>query len=91
MPFAIYRAHVGYCLPIADISSTPFNIHGQRNEISDACVEEMRANARLIAAAPELLEALKGMVETPHQNIVEQTAAFGRARAAIAKAEKGAE
>jgi hypothetical protein len=50
-------------------------------------------NARLIAAAPELLEALKQMVDSAHPHPVEHptmTAAWEVARAAIAKAEGGA-
>jgi hypothetical protein len=43
---------------------------------------EQRANARLIAAAPELLEALKAMLE----NGQDYTATRDKARAAIAKA-----
>jgi hypothetical protein len=46
--------------------------------------EEVRANARLIAAAPELLEALRDMV-SDHAELSEATLAF--ARAAIAKAQ----
>jgi hypothetical protein len=53
---------------------------------------EREANARLIAAAPELLEALKGLeqwydaeVEPPHREFF--NAAIAKARAAIAKAE----
>jgi hypothetical protein len=57
--------------------------------------DECRANARLIAAAPELLEALrrigeytgKGPCTTPWQRIVEDVGQL--ARAAIAKAEAG--
>jgi hypothetical protein len=48
---AIPALHL-YC---AD-SKNPF--HGSRSE------EELKANARLIAAAPELLEALKEAIET---------------------------
>lgn len=44
--------------------------------------EENRENARLIAAAPDLLEALKGVVAVADRKTVE----FDRARAAIAKA-----
>ena len=47
---------------------------------------ETRANARLIAAAPELLEALKKMLEVwEHGGIA--TYPIGEARAAIKKAE----
>ena len=47
------------------------------------------ANAHLIAAAPELLEALKAMshVEARDPGHVESIRAFSLARAAIAKAE----
>ena len=43
------------------------------------------ANARLIAAAPELLEALKGVVKISDR----ATDEFAAARAAISKAENG--
>lgn len=48
--------------------------------------DEIAANARLIAAAPELLEALKWAVDNPNDDAywIEQ------ARAAIAKATRGA-
>lgn len=46
--------------------------------------EEGEANARLIAASPELLEALKEIV---HITGDRKTVEFDRARAAIAKAE----
>lgn len=45
--------------------------------------ETWRANALLIAAAPELLEALKGVVRVADR----KTREFDAARAAIAKAE----
>ena len=58
---------------------------------------EARANARLIAAAPELLEALKAMLShtaelDPMQGYrpEEDSSAVKQARAAIAKAESGA-
>ena len=47
---------------------------------------ETRANARLLAAAPDLLEALIGVVKVADRATVE----FNAARAAIAKAEGGA-
>lgn len=46
---------------------------------------EAQANARLYAAAPELLEALEAMLEM-HGSDIEETAARTKARAAIAKA-----
>lgn len=45
-------------------------------------IEEHKANARLIAAAPDLLEALIGVVRVADRATVE----FDAARAAIAKA-----
>lgn len=46
------------------------------------------ANARLIAAAPELLAALKESIEfSPYRGESEETPFLRRARAAIAKAE----
>lgn len=46
--------------------------------------EENRKNARLVAAAPDLLDALKAVVAIADRKTVE----FDRARAAIAKAEE---
>lgn len=46
--------------------------------------KEHQANARLIAAAPELLEALTAMVETHYWD--QEFPAFKQARAAIHKA-----
>lgn len=50
---------------------------------------EQEANATLIAAAPELLEALKHMVEAYAFDYGEDCPATMQARAAIAKAEGG--
>ncbi len=44
--------------------------------------DELIANARLIAAAPEMLDALKGMIDAPLNDLP-----WGAVRAAIAKAE----
>ncbi len=53
---------------------------------------ETRANARLLAAAPELLEACKRMIEWDDRkhDHPQRQAAYRNARAAIAKAEGGA-
>ena len=51
-----------------------------------AQLEEARANARLIAAAPELLEALTDCVEHMHWTQPQGEAALKKAKAAIAKA-----
>ena len=53
-------------------------------------VEEMWANARLIASAPELLEALKGLLEVTEENY-DNRHEVEAALHAIAKAEGRAE
>ncbi len=49
---------------------------------ADVLAEDMAANARLIAAAPDLLSALKAMMDD-----AEATTSWALAHAAIAKAE----
>ena len=55
---------------------------------------KQKANARLIAAAPELLEALRGLLNAPDPDEVEDATprfrAVMKAHAAIAKATGGA-
>ena len=53
------------------------------NDVDEDSLAESEANARLIAAAPELLEALKGLTEDD----LFSTKYMDMAREAIAKAE----
>ena len=56
---------------------------------SDACTEEGEANARLIAAAPDLLAALQQFVDMDSGRLALGPIAHADAVAAIAKAEEG--
>lgn len=69
--------------PAVTIVGTPYNWFDE---------EESEANARLIAAAPELLEALKALVNNcaDYEPWQRPCLTFDNARAAIAKAEGGA-
>lgn len=67
---------VGISIPDAELAS---GIHEDAIEVWG---ENSEANARLIAAAPELLEALRGVLRVADRATVE----FDAARAAIAKA-----
>ena len=67
--------------------------HRQFRDIAEVYVEdkgdgapEDYANARLIAAAPELLEALKELMVAADRVSAEPVTWLGKARAAIAKA-----
>ena len=72
------------------------NLKGQFGMLGRRSGDEVAANARLIAAAPELLEALRGMMDayadlcddvTPsYQTYERRKARVDAARAAIAKA-----
>ena len=53
---------------------------------SDSCSEETKANAYLIAAAPDLLEALQRLVANLDEGDFISTTRIDEARAAIAKA-----
>lgn len=58
-------------------------VHGESKRGAKAYAEMFEANARLIAAAPELLEALQVMLDAAQHDI---TTECDIARAAIAKA-----
>jgi len=81
-------------------TGTYYTRNGQKNRMQAIAVN--RANARLIAAAPDLLEALRGLFDlvplsaegpAPDAKIVTNVKywrkAFDNARSAIAKAERG--
>ena len=63
-------------------------VHGESKKGSAAYAEMFEANARLIAAAPELLDALKAMVEAHPvpSTACKERPAYEQAIAAIAKA-----
>jgi hypothetical protein len=68
-------------------------IRSQRDQIAKVWTmrgNEWKANARLIAAAPELLEALKDMIVLQAGTSSDPVETLRKARAAIAKATTGA-
>lgn len=85
----------GARIHIANDFNHPLSFGFQYPETNDELVREGEANAHLIAAAPELLEALEELVElVPESEFVggksiDNTRAISGARTAIAKA-KGA-
>lgn len=65
-------------------------IQGERNydlvTVTHGDPDELLANARLISAAPELLDALKSMLNLGNLGAYERADAVKAARAAVAKA-----
>ncbi len=88
-------ANTGHCGQWKDIA----RVDNHEGASAQASVEEVQANAYLIAAAPDLLAALKdvlrycvtvkGFPDKAKGRTAEQQAAHDRASAAIAKATKG--
>lgn len=66
----------GPCICGYDASRDRFEAHTQ------ACI----ANAKLIAAAPDLAEALREIIETPDGHVKSKGEMFRIAKAALAKA-----
>ena len=83
-PWAVYRAKNGKLLGVGDARAEgvtdPFGGLWRSGA-------EMEANARLIAAAPELLEAAKMALADQQQPETEVTGAYSYLAKAIAKAE----
>jgi beta-xylosidase len=79
-----YRTQV---YPVADPNNTiaTCNWHSVRTEYGH--VTDRDANARLIAAAPELMEALRALADQVEEYELGNPDALRNARAAIAKAE----
>lgn len=73
---------------VGKVSGPMFTEAGQHQKYKAEYVQEVRHNARLIASAPELLEALKAFESATQSGNLEATRQAGiLARAAIAKAE----
>ncbi len=67
------------------------NGFGQIARLYDSSAGTGKANARLIAAAPDLLDALEDLLhEVGFGRVITETTASTKARAAIAKATGGA-
>ena len=83
-----YEEHGGYDCMTGCVRAGPVTLdgadYGQKwcTEIKPAQLEAMLADARLIAAAPDMLAALRGVLLVADRATVE----FDAARAAIAKA-----
>jgi len=73
------------CLPLAHCDQVGLSI-GFVNSSSEARMQEGKANARLIAAAPDLLEAVQGLLICMRLAGWEDDAMAVQARKAIAKA-----
>ena len=90
-PWAVVEHDHAICIQTESPSKTKYGASryaaiGGFDRNDRAQLEEARANARLIAAAPELLEALTDCVEHMHWTQPQGEAALKKAKAAIAKA-----
>jgi hypothetical protein len=88
-----WRASMGDLLRVMHGSDCICGVHRIGSRAGGRRSEESEANARLIAAAPDLLAALQAVIAAPitgdHESIQRRDAAFTAARAAIAKATGG--
>ena len=86
-----YEEHGGYDCMTGAVTVGPVVLDGHTygqgrcTEISDASKARMMADARLISAAPDLLEALERLMDSR----IDESVAVEQARAAIAKAKGG--
>ena len=93
-----WKASEGYPSDIwhVDMPSRGYSVVVSRAEDDwDMAIDEVQANAQLIAAAPELLAALEAMLDPTHRCgedcVMSEPCPIGeQARAAIAKAKGGA-
>ena len=84
----VYVLADGYCGSICDVSIDNGKKMTEGGNDSPP-LEIAKANARLIAAAPDLLEALQVLIDFAEDHVhsaLREDAAFSKARTAIAKA-----
>ena len=85
------NSHTGAIATVHNTTDVWVEIWSENWIVTGMGPEEQSANARLIAAAPDLLEALKEIIAAADGDGWNQLdASFATARAAIAKAEGGA-
>ena len=90
-PWAVFDSGYEQTRPGIDAAVCAIVVYGTQSDsegVHGRTIEERTANALLIAAAPEMLEALKRITEAvQHGDLHRFSVLFDGARAAIAKAE----